>query len=57
MFKTFFTTRQPKDTVDLELEHAMELIHNRMERMLEAESIKRVHLSILQKTPSYYHTH
>jgi hypothetical protein len=57
MFKTFFVTRQPENTVDLELEHTMQLLHNRMERMLETEDTKRLHSAILRKTPSYYHTH
>ncbi len=57
MFKAFFITRQPENTIDLELEHTMQLIHHRMERMLEAENNKKMHDSILRKTPSYYHAH
>ncbi len=54
MFKSFFTPRQPEDTVDLELEHSMQMIHNRMERMLQAEDMRRLHCSILEKVPTCY---
>jgi hypothetical protein len=57
MFKTFFVARQPENTVDLELEHTMQLLHNRMERMLDTENTKRMLFQIGEKMPSCYKTH
>jgi hypothetical protein len=54
MLKTFFITREPENTVDIELERTMQSIHNRMQRMLEAEEIKRHRFSSFENTPSYY---
>ncbi len=54
MFKSFFITREPDNTVDIEFERTMQNIHNRMERMLEAEQLKRQRFSTIDNTPSYY---
>lgn len=54
MFKSFFTTREIETTIDIEFERAMQNIHSRMERMLEAEQLKRQRFSSIENTPSYY---
>jgi hypothetical protein len=54
MFKTFFITREPENSVDLELERTMQAIHDRMERMLEAENSKRHRFTSIESTPAYY---
>jgi hypothetical protein len=54
MLKHLFTTRQPADEVDLELERAMQAIHDRMERLLQAENAKHQRFSSIENVPSYY---
>jgi hypothetical protein len=54
MFKSFFITREVESSVDLEFERTMQNIHSRMERMLEAEQLKRQRFSTIENTPSYY---
>ncbi len=54
MKMSFFINRTPDNTVDLELERAMQLIHDRMERMLDIENRKRQRFSDIESTPSYY---
>ena len=54
MFKSFFITRQPDNEVDLELERTMQLIHERMEKMLAEQTARRQRFSSIDTTPSYY---
>ena len=55
MFKTFFITRAPENNeIDIELERTMQVIHDRMERMLETQNCKRQRFSTAENTPSYY---
>jgi hypothetical protein len=55
MFKTFFITRTPEiSEVDIELERTMQVIHDRMEKMLEAQNARRQRFASIDNTPSYY---
>jgi hypothetical protein len=54
MFKKLFIGRQPAEEVDVELERAMQAIHDRMERMLQSETAKRHRFASIETIPSYY---
>jgi hypothetical protein len=54
MFKTFFLAKSAAPEIDAELERTMQMIHDRMEKMLEAQTSKRQRFTTVDNTPSYY---
>lgn len=54
MFKTFFIAKTATPEIDEELERTMQLIHDRMEKMLESQNSRRQRFASVDNTPSYY---
>ena len=54
MFKTFFIAKTATPEIDTELERTMQMLHDRMEKMMESQNAKRQRVGIAENTPSYY---
>ncbi len=54
MLKSFFMAKSATPEIDAELERTMQMIHDRMEKMLKEENAKRQRFATPERTPSYY---
>jgi hypothetical protein len=55
MMKIFFATRRSEDQeFNVELERAIKTVHERMERMLQSETLKRQRYATIESTPYSY---
>jgi hypothetical protein len=54
MLKTFFIAKTATPEIDAELERTMQMLHDRMEKMLESQNARRSRLATTEHTPSYY---
>jgi hypothetical protein len=54
MFKTFFIAKTATPEIDAELERTMQMLRDRMEKMMESQNAKRQRFSAAENTPSYY---
>jgi hypothetical protein len=54
MFKTFFMAKSAAPEIDAELERTMQMIHDRMEKMLQEENAKRQSVAMPERTPNYH---
>jgi hypothetical protein len=54
MFKTFFMAKSAAPEVDAELERTMQLLRDRMEKLMQEEIIRRQRFSTVQSAPAGY---
>jgi hypothetical protein len=54
MLKTFFIAKAATPEIDAELERTMQMLHDRMEKMLESQNAKRQRFTVTENTPTYY---
>jgi hypothetical protein len=53
MFKTFFMAKSAAPEIDAELERTMQLLRDRMDKLLQDEIIKRQRFSTVQSMSSF----
>ena len=54
MFKTFFIAKTATPEIDAELERTMQMLHDRMEKMLESQNAKRQRFAAVESAPNHY---
>jgi hypothetical protein len=54
MLKSFFMAKSATPEIDVELERTMQMIHDRMEKMLQDENAKRQRPTWVDNSHRYY---